>query len=107
MELGYAFVVTVPNNIVEEKLLKLLKERLENYPVIACDWHAQLNGSPGGIPGPKYPADWLISSRDNAVLTLQDGTDRIAGWGLIIRCATGDDLERILPNQFHRYKSVD
>jgi len=34
MELGYAFIVTVQNNIVEEELLKLLKERLENYPVI-------------------------------------------------------------------------
>lgn len=95
MNLGFAFVVTVPSGESEERLLQILKRRRANYPIIWRDpsaWEGDI------LPGPKYPADWLVSSLDGHFLTLSaEEAPEVDGLGLAIRAATTDDLVRFRP----------
>lgn len=97
MNLGKGFIVTVPNQDSEEKILALLKERSENYLIVLRDPKARTWPRGSWPREHTYPADWLISSMDGAFLTLKNGTRRIEGLCLIIRAATVEDLKRLLP----------
>lgn len=92
MDLGHAFVVDVPDAETEWQLLRFLKLRLNNYPVVAKQ------------KKPWWKHDekqtYLISSRDNAFLTfgLFPREEMEIGFmqGLIVREAKPDDLEIII-----------
>jgi len=86
---GTGYIVTLPSEDAEQRLLALLAERKENYPIICKETAIH------GLPHYWYPVRHLIFSLDGHFLTLQS-TEPIEGMGMIIRHATNDDLKWFL-----------
>lgn len=83
MYLGHGFHVEMPKES-KEQFLGLLRERLENYPVV----------KPVGTPNLQNCA-FLIASRDGVCITIEEpeAIKKVNGLGLTIRDATQEDLE--------------
>lgn len=105
MNLGTAFIVTIPNRESSKRLRALLARRIGNYPIICCPVYYLLpmireGKTEIGIPDMLiYPQDWLVSSIDGYLLSLKSGQEA-NGLGLIIREATQKDLHHYIRSIF-------
>ncbi len=105
MNLGYGFVVSIQTAEAEKQLMKLLAERIENYPVVCKIKTPQSNYRriESEDPTQSYselittkPMEYLISSLDNIFLKF-DNASRIkeVPLGLSVRSANANDVWRI------------